>query len=95
VTNAIEHSLTSDKIIVQGFQTRKNNVIRFIDFGVGIPKSDSGRLFERFERGNITNKGGTGLGLAISKWVAQMHKGDIKLLDSEKGSIFELTFPKN
>ncbi|MDR2748721.1 MAG: HAMP domain-containing histidine kinase [Bifidobacteriaceae bacterium] len=95
VTNAIEHSNTSEKVIIQGFQNKKNNVIRFIDFGVGIPKKDSKRLFERFEQGNITTGGGTGLGLAIAQWVAQMHKGDIELLDSDKGSIFELTFPKN
>jgi signal transduction histidine kinase len=95
VTNAIKYSVNTDKIIIQVLQNKKSNLIRFIDFGLGIPHKDGKRIFKRFNTGNITQGGGTGLGLAISQWVAALHKGKIKLLDSAKGSIFELVFPKN
>jgi signal transduction histidine kinase len=95
VSNAIKYSVNTDKIVIQAVQNKKNNLIRFIDFGSGIPRKEKKRIFKRFNRGNITQSGGTGLGLAISQWVASLHKGKIVLLDSAKGSIFELTFPKN
>ncbi|MDR3128466.1 MAG: HAMP domain-containing histidine kinase [Bifidobacteriaceae bacterium] len=95
VTNAIKYSLGTSKIIIQVLQDGKNNLIRFIDFGPGIPKKTRKKLFARFTRGDISQQGGTGLGLAISQWAATLHKGKLDILDSKEGAIFELKFPKN
>jgi PAS domain S-box-containing protein len=67
------------------------------DSGIGIPKGDMPRLFEKFYRG--TNREalaqrGTGLGLAIVKSIAERHGGKV-WVESElgKGSIFYLQIP--
>jgi len=67
------------------------------DTGIGIPKSDLPRLFEKFYRG--TNREalvqrGTGLGLAIVRSIAERHGGKV-WVESElgKGSVFYLQIP--
>lgn len=66
------------------------------DTGIGIPKDEVERIFERFyrvDKSHSKETGGTGLGLSIVKHGALMH--DIKIhVDSEvgKGTRMELTF---
>ncbi|HET9914214.1 MAG TPA: ATP-binding protein [Anaerolineales bacterium] len=67
------------------------------DSGIGIPKSDLPRLFEKFYRGTNREalmKRGTGLGLAIVKSIAERHGGKV-WVESElgKGSTFYLQVP--
>jgi len=67
------------------------------DSGIGIPKSDLPRLFEKFYRGTnreALSKRGTGLGLAIVKSIAERHGGKA-WVKSElgKGSTFYLQIP--
>jgi len=66
------------------------------DHGVGIPKADQARIFERFykvDRVRVRG-GGTGLGLAIARHVVEQHGGRIRV-DSEegRGSTFTVTLP--
>jgi signal transduction histidine kinase len=57
------------------------------DDGPGIPEAVRGRLFEPF----VTSKAnGTGLGLAVSRRLVERHGGQLRLLESAKGSTFEL-----
>jgi two-component system phosphate regulon sensor histidine kinase PhoR len=63
------------------------------DHGVGIPKADQGRIFERFykvDRVRVRG-GGTGLGLAIARHVIGQHGGRI-WVESEEGSGSTFTF---
>ena len=72
-------------------------VISVQDNGIGIPKEDQSRVFERFyrvEKGRARKNGGTGLGLAIVKHITQLYGGTVGL-ESEvgKGSAFTVTLP--
>lgn len=80
--NAVEVSLNST-------QERVQIVVR--DRGVGIPKEDQARVFQRFERAISENEvSGLGLGLYIANTIVQLHGGEIRL-KSEVGQGSEFT----
>jgi two-component system sensor histidine kinase SenX3 len=67
------------------------------DHGIGVPKRDLERIFERFyrvDRARSRQTGGTGLGLAIVRHVAQAHGGEVTVESVEgEGSTFALYLP--
>lgn len=67
------------------------------DTGIGIPKQDLARIFERFyklDRARTRGRGGTGLGLAIARHIVQAHDGQLWATSKEgKGSTFIFTLP--
>ena len=74
-----------------------NSFVRFecMDNGPGIPMDKIDKLFNKFERLNIT-KEGTGLGLAISKDIVELHKGRIWAENlPQGGSKFTVVLPRD
>ena len=71
-------------------QHREWLAIRVQDQGVGIPPEHQGRVFDPFFS---TKFPGRGLGLAIVAAVIRAHGGDIVLLPSETGALFEISLP--
>jgi signal transduction histidine kinase len=69
------------------------------DEGMGIPRRDLERIFERFyrvDRARSRETGGTGLGLAIVRHVAENHGGSVGVESTEgAGSTFTLRLPKS
>jgi two-component system, OmpR family, sensor histidine kinase SenX3 len=67
------------------------------DHGIGIPRRDLERIFERFyrvDRARSRDTGGTGLGLAIVRHVVQAHGGEVTVTSSEgEGSTFTIQIP--
>lgn len=97
--NAIKFTPEGGKITLQAYKDGADDavVIAVHDTGVGIPKEDVGRIFERFyksDRARTRGLGGTGLGLAISRHMVQLHNGRIWVTSREnKGSSFFFTLP--
>jgi len=97
VENALKYTPEGGEVTVH-LQTSPSALTFAVqDSGIGIPKSDMPRLFEKFYRG--TNREalaqrGTGLGLAIVKSIAERHGGKV-WVESElgKGSVFHLQIP--
>lgn len=94
--NAIKFTKKQPEIIIKTFNERDNLIIEVIDNGIGIPKSDQKKVFEKLYRvssGNVHDVKGFGLGLSYVKAIVELHKGTIGL-ESEpgKGSTFKLTF---
>ena len=99
--NAIKFTPQGGKITLQAYPDTADDavVIAVHDTGLGIPKEDLGRIFERFyksDRARTRSLGGTGLGLAISRHMVQLHNGRIWVTSKEnKGSSFYFTLPNS
>ncbi len=99
ITNSIKYSPDNSNILISTDKTDKHIKIIIEDNGIGIPKDDLGRIFERFYRVDKARSramGGTGLGLAISKEIMELHGGMITAESIyEKGTTMTLWIPKN
>ena len=96
--NAIKYNRNDGSVSVFLTQTAQEIQIVVKDTGVGIPKEDQDRVFERFYRVDKSRSkeiGGTGLGLSIVKHAVGALKGSV-ILRSEEGNGTEITlrFPK-
>ncbi|GIG66387.1 sensor histidine kinase [Phytomonospora endophytica] len=97
--NAVRHSPTGATVTVTaGRDTDGAVLIDVADQGPGIPLAERQRVFERFTRGDNAARfdrrdGGTGLGLAISRWIAELHGGQIAVLDSAHGCLIRVRLP--
>jgi signal transduction histidine kinase len=95
VANAVKYSPGGGTIRLAACAKGALLVVTVKDEGIGIPKSDLDRLFERYYRGgNVAGIVGTGLGLFLAKIVVELHDGAIEVESVEGGgSCFTISLP--
>jgi signal transduction histidine kinase len=95
--NAIKYNQDNGTISVN----LKDRELSITNTGPEIPKGEQGEIFDRFyradkgrSRGIESSTSGAGLGLSISKWIADVHGGELLLVNSDKTSTtFSVRFP--
>jgi len=97
IDNALKYT-EKGKIEISAEEQGRFMIIKVSDTGIGIPKKDLTRIFERFYRVNKERSrasGSTGLGLSIVKHIVEAHGGEV-WVESElgKGSTFFVKWPR-
>ncbi len=97
VDNAIKYSGEKSVITLTLSSNNGEATVAVRDQGIGIPRSEISRIFDRFyrvERARSRTLGGSGLGLAIVKWIVDAHGGTIAVKSAvDKGSEFTVSLP--
>lgn len=97
LNNAIKYSPDGGKITFSMKTTETQLIVSISDEGLGIPKKDLPKIFDRFyrvDKARSRAQGGTGLGLAIAKEIVKQHKGFIwAKSEYGHGSTFTIVLP--
>ena len=97
LNNAIKYSPDGGKITVSMKTTDDQMILSISDQGLGIPKEDLPKIFDRFyrvDKARSRAQGGTGLGLSIAKEIIKQHNGFIwAKSEYGKGSTFTIVLP--
>jgi len=96
LSNAVKYSPDNGTIAVQMSERNGQLLLSLKDEGPGIALEDREHVFKPFYQGRILARGhikGTGLGLSIAHRYAEMHGGSIKVVNTEKGTIMQVSLP--
>ena len=97
ITNALKYTPDGGKIDIYGGSSNSNVWVRIDDTGIGIPKEDLTRIFDRFyrvDKARTRESGGTGLGLSIAKEIVTKHGGSITIESNlGEGTSVMITLP--
>ncbi|WP_225445475.1 ATP-binding protein [Paenibacillus arenosi] len=96
IGNAITYTDTGS-IIIKAYRQHGQVIVKIVDTGIGIEKSDQARIFDSFEQlhsDNRPSQGGSGIGLSITKKLVELHGGYIEVISRPgHGSTFTFTLP--
>ncbi len=99
VANSINYGKEGGRTKVSFMDMGENILVEVNDNGIGIPKEDIPRVFERFyrvDKSRSREQGGTGLGLAIVKHIVEAHEQTINVRSSlNEGTSFVFTLVKH
>ena len=97
LSNAVKYTPDGGHIRVTAGQSGDKVWMEVADDGIGIPKKDRKRIFERFyrvDKARSRESGGTGLGLSIATEIVQRHNGSLAIVDrSGPGTTVRLELP--
>lgn len=97
IDNSIKYTPINGTIRIASHKTSTHLEITIQDTGIGIPKEDQPKIFERFYRVDKSRSkisGGTGLGLSIAHWIAKQHDTIIQLVSTQgEGTTITLQIP--
>lgn len=95
--NAVKYSGDRREILIEAAAQGAGVVVRVVDHGLGIPRQEQARLFQKFVRGDSIRRlgiPGTGIGLAMVRHIAEAHGGRVVVSSEEgQGSTFSLLLP--
>lgn len=95
--NAIKYNRPGGRVTISARREGSRGLIAIEDTGIGIPRKDLTRIFERFHRtegARASGARGTGLGLSIVRTIVRRHGGRVWARSSPgKGSVFFFTVP--
>ena len=99
LSNAIKYSPENSKVFFGHKKGEKSEIFSIKDSGLGIPKDQQKRIFEKFFRASnvlMTQAEGTGLGLYIVKSIVEGHGGKVWFESEEKkGATFFVELPNS
>jgi signal transduction histidine kinase len=97
LNNAVKYSPETKRLEIKASARNENVIIEVADSGIGIPRSEQKKIFEKFYRvsnGLVHDTKGSGLGLSIVKHIIEAHGGQISVESlSGRGSRFIVTLP--
>lgn len=97
VSNAIKYTPAGGRVSISAGKLEDVVWVSVRDDGIGIPKKDQARVFDRFyrvDKARSRESGGTGLGLSIANEIVRRHNGEINLQSKPgKGTIITLSLP--
>ena len=96
VINALKYTDNDGAVSIELSRKQQEVSIRVSDTGIGISKTDTNRIFNRFYQANndINSAGGSGVGLAFSKEIITMHRGRLHVKSElNRGSNFTISLP--
>ena len=83
IKNAIEHSKSGDKVIIQCEENNIFSQIKIKNFGNVIDEEDRANIFKRFYKGKNAKKDSVGIGLALAKSIIENDNGRITVESKE------------
>jgi two-component system sensor histidine kinase VicK len=97
LSNAVKYTPDGGHIRVTAGDMGERVWMEVADDGIGIPKKDRKRIFERFyrvDKARSRESGGTGLGLSIATEIVQRHNGSLSIVDRDgPGTTVRLELP--
>ncbi len=95
--NSIKYTEPGGSVKIELMRDLGTLLIRITDTGIGIPKDEIQKIFDRFyrvDKARARDTGGTGLGLSIAMDAVKLHGGYIEVSsEEEKGSTFTIVLP--
>lgn len=97
IQNAVKYNREGGRVTVRLKQMQRSCLIEVEDTGIGIPKEEQEKIWNRFYRVDSSRSGeGTGLGLTMVRWIARLHGGDVTVTSRYgQGSCFRISLMKN
>lgn len=93
IENAIKYNHNNGFVKIYSQKNKDFAEIYVEDGGIGIANSEKENIFKAFYRIKANEEIGSGLGLSLVKETIKLHRGKIKVLDKEKGSLIKVSLP--